>query len=333
MSAALKIGKANFSSGGYVKKNWWKLKDGESVFRILPPMGDLAESGKWSVFHSVHYGYKNSEGKIRAFLSTYVKNRKTGMVEVPDAALERITKLKAMQEEAKKTGDKVRFDRCKDLLQVYNLDNNHYVNAMDLQGNIGILKLRHRAMLALKAEIDKLRAEGCEDPTSVNDGRYFVFRRTGNALDTSFQVTVYRHQIEVPGIKGKVEQQLVHSLDASVMDRLSKEAAQLDKLFKVLTPEQISEIVKTSDLETGKSPAIDKYFPAFQAPVATTSTSTSIEDEDPSIGEDDYGLPSSTPAQSQAPSAQTSTIQQSLPPVAAASTTTDDDDDFLKSLE
>src|SRR5271165_6262676 len=92
------FGKAKFGGN---KRNYWKLKDGNAIFRILPPMGDLMEDGRWSVYYKIHYGYKNSAGKMRTFESPEVMNRKTKMIEVRDAALDRINSLKAELEAAK----------------------------------------------------------------------------------------------------------------------------------------------------------------------------------------------------------------------------------------
>lgn len=239
---ATKIGSASYGSK---KRNYFKLKDGESVFRILPPLGDLAEAGRWSVFWNVHYGYKNSKGQLRAFQSPLVKNRKTKMVEQPDLALEKIEKLKAALEQAKKDKN---AEMEAGLLKLvgpkgqFNLDSNHYMNVIDQQGNIGVLKIRHRCKLALDATIKALLDKGI-DPLSVDNGRFFVFRRSGNALETTFQVSVLQNEREVPEI-GKVYVDVVHKLDEALIGRLEKEAAQLDKLFKKPTSEQVARIVK-----------------------------------------------------------------------------------------
>src|ERR1700676_1574495 len=90
------FGKAKFGGN---KRTCFKLKDGDSTYRVLPPMGECAEEGIWSKFQSVHYGYKNSKGESRAFQSPLVRNGKTKMVEVPDAALERIQQLTAKLDE------------------------------------------------------------------------------------------------------------------------------------------------------------------------------------------------------------------------------------------
>jgi hypothetical protein len=273
----MKIGKAKYG-GDYVKRKYWKLKDGEAVFRILPPLGDLADDGKWSVFYNVHYGYQNSQKQMRVFQSPLVKNRKTKMIEVPDAALERIEKLKAEYEKAKRNGPPDLLERLDKLVGPkgqFNLDNNHYVNAIDTQGNIGILKLRHRAKLALDATIKRLRETGT-DPLSAENGRFFVFRRSGNGLDTTFQVEILKEKITVEKV-GPVEREIVHVLTDDIITRLSKEAAQLDKLFKRPTSEEVARIVSEG------SRAVDEILDAKNE---TASDTGGYSDTDEEIGEE-----------------------------------------------
>ena len=252
----MKIGKAKF---GGQKKKYWKLKDGESTFRILPPLGELADDGKWSVYYKVHYGYKNAEGKSRPFQSSLLVNRETKEVESGDAAQERIDKLKGELDKAKAAKDKKTVDGLLKFVggakSMYNLDSNHYLNAIDEQGNIGVLKLRHKAKLALDLIIRKLRDKGV-DPLSVDNGRFFVFSRSGNALETTFNVAVKTQSIEVANV-GTVEKEIVHKLSDDIIDRLGDEAAELQKLFRSPTAEQVEQIVRESDLKTGISPNID----------------------------------------------------------------------------
>ncbi len=308
----VKIGTAKYGSD-FVKRKYWKLKDGESVFRILPPLGALAEDGKWSQFYNVHYGYKNSKGEMRVFQSSLVKNRKTKMIEVPDAALERIEKLKAELEKAKAAGNKPVVDRLMDLVggqkAQYNLDNNHYVNAIDTQGNIGILKLRHRAKLALDATIKKLRDAGV-DPLSVDQGRFFVFTRTGTGLETTFQVDVKTKTLNIAGV-GEVKQEEVHVLTPDIIKRLSKEAAPLDKLYKRPTAEEVARIVAESDLLTGKSKAIDDIIDAKND--TNTNDSGDEGDEEPTAGTQSSAQTTASP-----PAAQAAVATPAPAPVAAA---------------
>jgi glucan-binding YG repeat protein len=256
----MKMGKAQYGSRN-VSRKYFKLKDGEQAFRILPPLGDLADEGRWSVFHSVHYGYKTSDGKQKPFISPEVKNRKTNMIEVADAAKDRITTLKAKWEEARKDPESPVFKKLNDLVGptgMYNLDNNHYMNVIDAQGNIGILKLRHKAKLALEAQIKSLGTDGV-DPLSADNGRFFVFTRTGKGRDTTFGVHVLKEKMTVAGV-GLVERDVVHSLDEETIKRLAKEAGELDKLFRKPTGMEVKRIVDSSDLMTGVSTFLDQMF-------------------------------------------------------------------------
>lgn len=275
-----KIGKARYGALGQPQRKYFKLKDGEQAFRILPPLGELADTGRWSMFHSVHYGYKTSDGKQKPFLSPEVKNRKTNVVEIRDAAKERIEMLKAEFEKVKKSGNKAALDKLNALVGptgTYNLDNNHYMNVVDREGNIGILKLRHRAKLALEAEIKKLNADGV-DPLSPEDGRFFVFTRSGLGRDTVFAVRVLKEKMTVQGV-GTVERDVVHKLDDELLNRLEREAGELGKLFRKLTAEQVSKVVETADIMTGVSSYLDVLFEKKDKPVEQATTEQAVAEE------------------------------------------------------
>lgn len=256
------------STGGGKKKEYRKLKDGDSIYRILPALGDLAKSNTWSVFWKVHYGYKNTQGYSRVFESPLVETRtKPRMIESPDAALEFIDSIKAEIAKQKSMGpnSKPVVDKLEEIAggrkSRFNLDNNHYMNAVDLEGNIVILKIRHRAKQALDAAIKKLEATGVV-PLSPNDGRYFVFSRSGMGLDTAFSVSVYQEEVEINGKKYKEDK--IHVMDAALIGRLRAEAGELNRLFKSPTSAEVAEIVKTTNPQTGISPAVDKYLDSRQ---------------------------------------------------------------------
>jgi hypothetical protein len=255
------IGVAKF---GFVQKKFEKVGDGESVWGILPPIGqENADAGRWSFYYSVQYGYKNPAGKARPFLSCEVKSRKPPyMIEVADAATERLKMLDGQYQKAKAEGNEAAKTAILKLAggqkSLYNTDNNHYVNAIDLQGNIVVLKMRHKAKLALDEEIKKLRTKGIE-PLGIENRRFFVFTRTGTKNETAYKVSVYKEKLHVEGI-GEVEKDFVYSLTDEILDRLGDEAGKLESLFKAPTPEQVARIVKESVLVTGVSPNIDEIL-------------------------------------------------------------------------
>jgi hypothetical protein len=349
------FGKGKFGGN---KRNWFKLKDGDSVYRILPPMGDLAEEGRWSQFWGIHYGYKNSKNETRTFQSPLVKNNKTKMVEVSDAALDRIDNLLARLDAARKAKDEV---LVQELLKLaggqksrYNLDNNHYLNVIDLQGNIGILKIRHKAKLALDTAIKKLRADGIE-PLDPETGRFFVFTRSGTNRDTLYQVTVYKKKFVAPGV-GEVEQDVVHTITEDIAKRcvvvkgyaednkpiyLYKEAANLSTLFKKPTSAEVERMVKEGATavdeildskastttvdevnEDDNSPEDDYTSPPATVTTIVKATVTAVETTQPVVAE--VGSTLSAPVKAEAKAAPRTTAET----VADMST-----EDFLKSLE
>lgn len=333
----MKIGKAKYGGG---KKTYFKLKDGDVVYRILPPLGDLADEGFWSVYYRVHYGYKNAEGRSRPFESSLVKNRKNNMVEVADAAVERLDQLKSKLQTAKDAKDKKSVESLHKLVgapkSLYNLDNNHYLNAIDLQGNIGILKLRHKAKQALDVEIRKLRDKGV-DPLSVDNGRFFVFTRTGMGNETQFAVRPYKKTITIENV-GEVEQDVVHKITEEVMARLSSEAAELGKLFRKPSEEEVAQIVAESNIVTGISPNIDDILgyktnggAAVDAEGDSNVEETDAAPEQAAAPEEVKAKPAAKPA----PMVETKTEAKkaaTAPQTTAEKVTEMSNDEFLKSL-
>lgn len=244
----MELGKAKYGSGKHV----FKIQDGDNVFRILPPMGKLAKKGKWYEYYRVEWGFKNTAGKNRPFQDVRIVNFQNQMVEQESAAhLQReafkalktdlVAKLRANPTDA---GLKQQVAETTEAIKRYNLDSKYYVNAIDLTGKIGLLKIGSRAYKALKVEIEKLRKTGV-DPLSIDNGRFFNFNRsnaTGKFQDTAYQVTPYKENVE---INGKTYQEdKVHVLDQSIIDRLSDEAYELSGMYPEVTPAQVERMVK-----------------------------------------------------------------------------------------
>ena len=242
----MKVGKASYNKG-FTKKNWFKMKDGDNVYRILPPLFDFAEKGKWSEFYKIEYGYTNSQGQIKPFPCNRVVNPKTKMVEVECPACVKREALKIEIETLKEAfrNKKITQQQLKEEVEArrsFNLDSKHYVNAIDLNGTIGLLKIPYKAKKSLDAEIDKLRDQGI-DPLSVETGRFFIFNRSGIMLDTLYSVSVYSQTINHPEL-GTVKKEINHVLDDATLAKLETEAFDLSKIFKKLSDEQIKDIVE-----------------------------------------------------------------------------------------
>lgn len=240
---SVKIGVASYSGGERAKRNYFSLKEGDSVFRILPPLFDLAEKGKWSQFYRLEYGYKDSEGRVKPFQDVRVVNQKTKMVEVESAAHLKREAMKAQLAQMKAAGAPAeQLKKMAEIVRNYNLDSKHYLNVIDTSGKIGLLKIPYTAKKALDAEIETLKKSGI-DPLSVDNGRFFVFNRSGDGLDTTYTVRVYTETVRTQEY-GDVQKQIVHKLTDDVIQRLEKEAFKLDALFPLISPEEVERIVK-----------------------------------------------------------------------------------------
>jgi hypothetical protein len=248
----MKLGRANYE--GSTGKKRFKLMDGDNVFRILPPMGSLADKGKWIQYYSVVWGYENPEGKRRPFQDCRVTNYRTKMVEVESAAYVKSEKIKAMYNDLKeraKRGENVGEDTLKkalNLVKRFNIEGKYYLNVMNLQGEIGLLKVGRKVKDALEVEIKKLMGKNV-DPLSIDQGRFFNISKSGKMLNTTYQVTVYKEQRVLEG--GEIaEFDKVHKLDDSIIARLANEAYDLGTLYTKTTVEQVEAIVNGANPDT-----------------------------------------------------------------------------------
>ena len=264
----MKIGSPKYEQ---VKRNYFSFKKNQNTFilRVLPPMGNLADSGKWSIYHRVEFGYTGTDGKLKPFLSPRVVNFK-GMVEVESEAHKRRELIKAQQAQAKKDGDNALVEKSTKMLQKYNQDAKHHMNVIDLQGNIGLFKLGHKGFQALKAEVDRLRSEGVE-PIGIENGRFFVFSRNGSGRDTLYTVTEYKQKQEITTPSGRVTAMVdfPHTITDSIMNKLATDAFELDKIYPSVTPEEERRIVHEG------ATAVDEILGSRRKETNSASTSSS----------------------------------------------------------
>lgn len=251
---------AEYGKKEYAKKNYFSQKDGDVVFRIIPALTKFTTNPRdWAKYHSIIFGYKNTEGKVRPFQSVQVKRNK--VVEVEDPAVKRITDLKEKLEQAKKEGNDALVAKLNTLVGfggTYSIDNNYHMNVIDLQGNIGTLKIRVSAKELLDIEINKLVEKGV-DPLSLENGRYFVFTRTGSGNNTAFQVNVYKEEIDHPEL-GRVQKDVVHKITPELLAKIEREAQDLSKVAPKITLEEVARVVASADIPTGKTAVCNEVF-------------------------------------------------------------------------
>lgn len=332
----MKVGKPDVNNKKFAKKKYFSILKGTQVYRILPPLGELADRGVWSSYAAVHYGYRDSRGFMKVFQSPKVVNRKTKMVEVADEAEERIKRMEAAKAQLAERNAKspsealeAQISKIEAELKTFNLEKRFYVNAMNLQGEIGLLKLKMREKNAIDAARKQIEESEGFDPVGV-EGAFLTIVKSGDGAQNSVvSVTLNMKTETVNGKTFKVPNS--HVVTEDLYPRLEKEAFQLNKLFVRPTAEEVAEIVKTGPA------AVDAVFAKYRTPyqkdtseqqstepktqqVASSSTDVepdfSLNDDPPMMEDEEIDAPTTQKAASQAPT----------------STTDMSDEDFLKSL-
>jgi hypothetical protein len=257
------FGKANYSGGGGT--NFFVVKAGEhgatghNIFRILPAYGKLETSGKWYVFFGQHFGYRGlsfngeGDGVPRTFKCIREVDRKSKMttVECPECLNregweKRRDKLKAQLIEEGKDDEQIKasLKKYNDWLKSHNLDKSFYLAAMNQKGEFGVLKLKYEAKDKLDKKIKALLAEEQIDATAVDQGVWFDFQRTGEYLDTSYDVDVVMDTVVENGKRYKTLKQAPLSVEEQ--NKALATLPELVDLPRVITEDQIRRLVACS---------------------------------------------------------------------------------------
>lgn len=313
----MKIGKAKYDKGN---RNYFSFKKDQNVFtlRILPPMGELADAGKWFVYYKVEYGHKGSDGKMKPFLCTRKVNKDKMVEQESECHLKRVA-IEEQLKLAESNGDSATVERCKKLLGTFNLDKKYYVNAIDLQGNIGLFKIGYRGFKALEDKIEKLRNAGI-DPLSVNDGRFFTFSRSGRGMDTIYTVEEYKQKKTIKSESGEeivVDAPFKHVLTDSIIAKLENDAFELNKIYPEVTPQEEYRIVHEGPVAVDQ--ILGKSNKTQQATATTTQQAAPAQEsvQQPVDQAQAMGAPANAPVESpqkqadvpQSSAAETTTVQ------------------------
>lgn len=311
------------------KTHWFRFpKEGGSlVLRFLPPYGSLKKAGRWNQFYKVAFGYYDTKGKMRVFNSPEVYNFSTKMTEVPCAATNRAKKIRAAAEEARKSGNIELAEKLNEQSRVFNVKKSYFVNAVDLQGNVGVIGLPTRMKKLLDAEINKLKAEGV-DPIGITNGRFFVLTRTGTGNQTVHAVSVYKEKTEISGQKVEIEK--THTLTPSIVELIETSGADLGTLYVTPTSDEVRQMVEGGPAVVES--IMDKYYSDRGGNGASGRADAEIMDDEEDLA---------PPVTEAAPLEKPVTLQTKSPetpaemPVAAMATTSLQEmsnDDFLKKM-
>jgi hypothetical protein len=254
---SVSIGKAR--EGGLLK--YFKIVDGDNVYRILPPLGVLSQLGVWSRYYPLAWGYKDSSGKMIPFVDPSVRNRTNGMYDQMSAALERNITLKSRKDQLKEGGaSEEQVGQMIELIKQFNIENKNYMFAVNVKGEIGVLKLGVTCYKALTGDRQTddpglLNKLGTNNPTTSLTGAFINFHRSGRGFNTQYTVGPYFE----PKADGSFVHRL-HTIDDNVkalLDSIGVDKLNLDTLYPYPSLEEVARIVsegsKAVDEILGKS--------------------------------------------------------------------------------
>lgn len=235
----VQVGKASYDRKTF---NSFKIEEGSNVYRILPPIAPPGSEPPetWNVGVAVHWGYKNSKGKMRPFVCPEKKDRKTKMIIHRCAECDRLAdlqrvyddKLAQFTKELGKEKAEKKLKHYKEHLFTFNRGFKIYVNAYNEKNQIGALGMSMTHFKLLQIEADKFSKKGW-DITAMHQGVWFDFFREGSK---TFKVEVVRNDDDTMK-SAKVPIEVAKQLKNSVRD--------LNKLFTVLTDEQITKLANS----------------------------------------------------------------------------------------
>jgi hypothetical protein len=242
--------------GNFTRRNYFDVeKDGVSnVYRLLPPFGSLANDGKIAYYWAIHFGFKNSEGKMKPIACIQRKN-KEGVVTQACPLCIKLNSLKTAHEAMKlKDPESPMTKELGERLRWLNLDKGYSLNVLATDGKIGVLKLRYKPFKALETLITKLHKEEGVNAVNPGEGVYFDIRRTGTGFQTEYTVEAATLTYKNQDTGRMVKEYKMAVVDDSIIERMEKEAADLPKLYKIFSEEDLALVA------TGDPTVLDRLF-------------------------------------------------------------------------
>lgn len=262
----------------------FKVVDGDNIYRILPPCGNLAKDGVWAVQHAVHWGWNGDLNKWVTFRCIEKEDYRTKVItqacpacDVYDKKVKSMEQAKAAAEAEGKSGPALKewLAPHRKWLDAHNLERKYNMNAMDASGNIGLLKVGWHHWKALRVEMAALAKRNPPlDPVGVANGVFFNFHRGEKYTDTVRVVT------ESKVIEGNsYDTPKLSSLTPDVLQRMRREAKYLDTLNRVLTFDEIKRITDSK----GDPKIVDAVLGAPEGQGAPLTTRSVFEAEDDEV--------------------------------------------------
>lgn len=229
-----------------------KVKDGNNIFRILPPFGESSNGypyRKWQII----WGLQDPEsGRARPFASSMTSEKKCPVTEYVTALKKKAELLKSQLAASgvSEEDQKARLGSLNKLISDLNPKTVYIYNAADRAGDVGLLELKSTAQKKMKAEMTSYIKDYNQDPTSLNSedtdsGVWFNVKRSGEGRDTEYDVEKF--QTKIKNATGKISFEDDRSpLPDSVVENYNELAYDLGSVYQIKTYDELVEILEAN---------------------------------------------------------------------------------------
>jgi hypothetical protein len=236
------------------RRDWkrHKVKDGNNIFRILPPFGEDSNGypyKKWQII----WGLQDPEsGRSRPFASSMTSEKKCPITEYVAVLKKKAESLKSQLATSGLSEEEIKenLSPLNKLISDLNPKTVYIYNAADRAGEVGLLELKSTAQKKMKAEMTAYIKDYNQDPTSLNSedtdsGVWFNIIRTGEGRDTEYDVKKF--QTKIKNASGKISFEDDRSpLADSIVENYDNLAYDLNAVYQVKSYDELAEILEAN---------------------------------------------------------------------------------------
>ena len=236
------------------RKEWkrHKVKDGNNIYRILPPFGEASNGypyRKWQII----WGLTDPEsGRARPFASSLTSEKKCPVHEFVQELKKRAENMTSLMTAAgsSKEDIKARLAGLNELIGNIVPKTVYIYNAADRAGEVGLLELKSTAHKSMKAQMNQYIQDYNQDPTSLNSadddsGVWFNVIRsneTGQFRDTVYEVKKVQTKVKTAnGVPSFVDDR--SPLPEAVTENYDNLAYDLSSIYQTKTYDELKEVL------------------------------------------------------------------------------------------
>lgn len=214
-----------------------KIKDGDNIYRFLPPFGTEANGypyRKWNVIWGL---IDPNSGRARPFASSSTYEGQCPVYDYLDLLKQ---KLDTITDESK-------LKAINEFISVLRPKSVYAYNAADKSGQVGVLELKATAHKKVISLMNKYINDYSQDPTSLNSapsdsGVWFNITRNGRGFDTSYDAA--KNQTMVKDANGIPSFQDDRSpLAENIAQNFNSLGYDLNSLYQKLSYDELKDIL------------------------------------------------------------------------------------------